>query len=224
MNYLGHYYCTIGYSETSRVCSLIPDIFPKFSYLHNQYFKSYDRSGLNDFEQKFMQGVDLHYADDLTFHNSKIFIESTQAIEQAIYRVKILETIKRKYLLAHILFELLLDHWIICHEPNINSSIYSEVENWKSDSLAQFLNKILGKTDKIQLLLESLEHFKSRRFLNFYAEETNLIKALHKVTGKISAWDYNEHTENAFKEVIKTVKEQLFYTQILKEVKRNRSL
>jgi hypothetical protein len=224
LNFLSHYFASSEYSENVRIATLLPDIFPKFSYLHNVYFKHYDTSKLNALELEFWRGIEVHYADDARFHSMASFQQFTKVIDDELKNDVVLAGIKRKFLIGHILYELLIDHWVISKQPEITTKIYQQFEALPPDSIQNFLTKIIADSKKIELLLQAFERFQERRFLAFYADETNLVKALHRVTGKISAWEYNENTEKSFINVIRETKTKIQYRTLFEYVSKNRKL
>jgi hypothetical protein len=223
MNFLSHFYCSAGQSDLTKIASLFPDVFPKFSYLHNTYFLQIDKRKLDSLELEILHGIEIHYADDKTFHSSDYFKHFNARIDEELKANEVTNPLHRKFLVSHILFELLIDHWIINQEPGIVSEVYQIAYDLDSEVLNRFLSKIIAKTEEINILLTAYEQFRSRRFLNFYAEESNLVKALHRVTGKISNWEYNEKTEDAFINIIQKIKQEIPYSTILDTVKSNRA-
>lgn len=223
MNFLSHFYCSLGQPDLTKLASLFPDIFPKFSYLHNTYFLQIDNNKFDPLELEILHGIDIHYADDKTFHSSDYFKQFNARIDEELKANEVTNLLHRKFLVSHILFELLIDHWIINQEPSIVSEVYQIVDDLDSVILDRFLSKIIAKTEEINILLTAYERFRSRRFLNFYAEESNLVKALHRVTEKISNWEYNEKTEDAFINIIQKIKQEIPYNTILDTVKSNRA-
>ncbi len=135
-----------------------------------------------------------------------------------------LKVLKRKFLISHVLYELILDHWILNQDPAIVSQIYQILENLPSNAIENFIRKVIHDKTKIQPLLESYQRFVERRFLNFYSQEENLVKALHRVSGKISQWEYNDLTEKSFISIIKQVKKEIEYEEVFSHVIKTRKL
>lgn len=222
MNYISHFYVSHSYHDQVRLAALFPDIFPKFSFLHNTYFKKFDHSRLSDIELNYWKGIEVHYADDANFHTMDSFNHFNRRIEELLEQSS-LKASKRKFLISHILFELILDHWILNQEPTIVSQIYKILEKLPPDSIENFIRKIIQDESQIRPLMDSYQRFVERRFLNFYSEESNLVKALHRVTGKISQWEYNDLTEKSFISIIKQVKSEINYEEIFSYVITNRN-
>lgn len=171
----------------------------------------------------FWLGIQVHYADDAHFHSMNSFTLFNRKIEKLMENSE-LKNLKRKYLVSHILYELILDHWIIRSKPDIVFQIYGILDDLPLRSMDDFLSKIIQDKGLIKSLLDAQIRFSERRFLNFYQEEENLVKALHRVTGTISQWDYNDLNKKAFISIIKEVKEEIDYEDVFTSVIKNRKL
>lgn len=209
MNYVSHFYCLKVQNPYYTLGALLPDILNNFSFLHNKHFKSYDPNLLNLEERMLWQGIAQHYADDNFFHSMSFFKKGMLLIEKEMHGNFLLKDLKRKYLISHVLYELILDHMILERSPYIISSIYNDLEAVDTIVLKNFLEKIIGENEEISLFLDSYVRFLNRRFLNFYTVENNLVKSLHMVSGKISQWEFNEEIVKEFVTIIKKVKEEI---------------
>lgn len=224
MNYISHYHASQGYSDYTRLATLLPDVFSRFSYLHNRYFLHFDPNGLTDFERELWTGIAIHYADDASFHQMDSFFRYCRYIEDDIKASPALQHTKRLYFVSHILYELILDHLVLKSNPIIHDEIYAILDTIDRGKIEQFLRKIIGDDNEISLILKPYDQFSHRRFLNFYSHEENLVKALHRVTGKISQWEYNEETENSFIKIIQKLKLEIPFEKIFQYVEDHRKL
>jgi hypothetical protein len=187
---------------------MLPDILHRFSFLHNKYFTSYNPQLLNAEGIQLWKGIEQHYADDSFFHSFSFFKNGMVRIEEEMKDSTRLNELKRKYLISHVLYELILDHMILERQSEIVSDIYTKLAEVEVLELKKFLENIIGKNEEIGLFLDSYGRFLNRRFLNFYAVESNLIKSLHMVSGKISQWEYEEKIVQEFAEIIKKIKKE----------------
>lgn len=222
MNFVSHYYCAKIEHPYYSLGVLFPDIFNKFSYFHNKFFSKFNPELLDENERMIWNGIEQHYKDDAYFHNSFDFKHFNAQIEIEIAQSELLSRLKRRYLVSHILYELILDYLIIQYQPNIVLSIYKDLEVCNKSVIHYFLEKIMEKHTEIDLFLESYDRFILRRFLNFYSEEHNLVKALHRVTGKISDWEYNEDSEGEFLNVIKKIKSEINFGKTFENIKSHK--
>lgn len=219
MNFVSHFYCAKERNPFYTLGVLFPDIFKKFSFYHNQFFVKFDSSLLTENEFFIWRGIEQHYSDDAYFHSFPDFKYFMSRIESEMSKFENLQSLKRKFLISHILYELILDNLILENEPEIVTSIYNDLDYCKKIEIQTFLEKIMKKNEAIDVFLESYDKFIVRRFLNFYSEERNLVKALHRVTGTISDWHYDEYTEISFVSVIKQVKSEIDFGKTFEKIK-----
>lgn len=224
MNFVSHYFCVKEKHPYYTLGVLFPDIFKKFSFYHNQYFTKFDTNLLTEKEQYIWRGIEQHYSDDAYFHSFPNFKHFMSRIEAEMAKSEVLSQLKRKFLVSHVLYELILDNLILEHNLDIVSGIYDDLDACSKDSIRLFLEKIMQKNEAIDVFLESYDRFILRRFLNFYCEERNLVKALHRVTGTISQWDYDEYTEKDFISVIQIVKSEIDFGKTFEYIKNHTKL
>lgn len=219
MNFVSHYFCSQDSDPYHNLGLMMPDIFPRFSFYHNRFFIRFDTSLLTEHERHLWQGIAQHYRDDAYFHNMDSFKHVMSRIEEEMKKNEVLLSMKRKYLISHVLYELILDHMLMERYSDIVSEIYVKMDSIVRQDILQFLEKIMGKHSQIEVFLNSYDHFMARRFLNFYSLEHNLVKALHRVTGKISDWAYNEETEFALIPIIQQIKSEINLDQTFENIK-----
>ena len=222
MNYISHYYCLKEKNPYYTLGVFLPDILKNFSFLYNRYFRSYVPTSLNTFELMLWRGIIQHYQDDAYFHDLSFFKLGMQQIEEAMNLSDALILLKRKFLISHVLYELILDNMILDRHPSLELEIYDDLAKIDITILRNFLRNIVGENEEIELYLYSLECFLARRFLGFYSMESNLVKSLHMVTGKISQWDLNDSIVNEFANIIKVQKQKIDFDMLFDSVKQYR--
>jgi hypothetical protein len=204
--------------------TLLPDIIPHFSYLHNKYFLHYNSQSLNKEEFQLWLGVENHYADDSFFHSMSLFKQGMISIEEEMHKNLVLKELRRKYLISHVLYELILDHLILERFPDIAENIYADLEQVDISKLGIFLKKIIGENEKVNLFLDSYDRFLDRRFLGFYGIDSNLVKSLHMVSGKISQWDFNKETINGFTAIIRKMKKEIDFKLVFESIFKHKEI
>jgi hypothetical protein len=111
---------------------------------------------------------------------------------------------------------------ILDRHPSLELEIYDDLAKIDITILRNFLRNIVGENEEIELYLYSLECFLARRFLGFYSMESNLVKSLHMVTGKISQWDLNDSIVNEFANIIKVQKQKIDFDMVFDSVRQYR--
>ncbi len=168
------------------------------------------------------RGIIQHYQDDAYFHDLSFFKLGMQQIEEAMNLSDALILLKRKFFISHVLYELILDNMILDRHPTLVLEINDDLAKMDITILRNFLRNIVGENEEIGLYLYSLECFLARRFLGFYSMESNLVKSLHMVTGKISQWDLNDSIVNEFANIIKVQKQKIDFDMVFDSVKQYR--
>lgn len=224
MNYISHYYCLKDKNPYTTLGTLLPDIIPHFSYLHNKYFLHFNSQSLNKEEFQLWLGVENHYADDKFFHAMSFFKQGMMRIEEEMHKSLVLKELRRKYLISHVLYELILDHMILERFPEIAEGVYADLEQVDIAKLNMFLKNIIGENEKINLFLGSFERFLDRRFLGFYAIDSNLVKSLHMVSGKISQWDFNKETIDGFTTIIRKMKNEIDFKLVFESIFKHKEI
>ncbi len=224
MNYISHYYCLKDKNPYTTLGTLLPDIIPHFSFLHNKYFLHYNTQLFNKEEFQLWHGVENHYADDKFFHAMSFFKQGMICIEEEMHKNLILKELRRKYLISHVLYELILDHMILERFPNIAEGIYADLGQVDIAKLRTFLENLIGENEKINLFLDSFDRFLERRFLGFYAIDSNLVKSLHMVSGKISQWDFNKDTIDGFTTIIRKMKKEIDFKLVFESIFKHKDI
>jgi hypothetical protein len=145
-------------------------------------------------------------------------------IEEEMHKSLVLKELRRKYLISHVLYELILDHMILERFPEIAEGVYADLEQVDIAKLKMFLKNIIGENEKINLFLGSFERFLDRRFLGFYAIDSNLVKSLHMVSGKISQWDFNKETIDGFTTIIRKMKNEIDFKLVFESIFKHKEI
>ncbi|MCE2962037.1 MAG: hypothetical protein ACK5UE_07465 [Chitinophagales bacterium] len=184
----------------------------------------YNSQSLNKEEFQLWLGVENHYADDSFFHSMSLFKQGMISIEEEMHKNLVLKELRRKYLISHVLYELILDHLILERFPDIAENIYADLEQVDISKLGIFLKKIIGENEKVNLFLDSYDRFLDRRFLGFYGIDSNLVKSLHMVSGKISQWDFNKETINGFTAIIRKMKKEIDFKLVFESIFKHKEI
>lgn len=219
MNYISHFYSLPSPSANATLGVLLPDIIPRFSYLHNKFFLHFDSDKLDAEERELWRGIAQHYTDDSIFHELPAFKIGMKRIENEMEKHDSLKDLRRQYLISHVLYELIIDHLLIERYPGIVGDIYKQIDGIEISTVLGFFDKIMDSKVQNDLFLNTFNRFVHRRFLNFYAIDSNLVKSLHMVSGHISQWEYNDITVHDFTSIIRKIKNEIAVDEIFENLK-----
>ena len=113
MNFLAHYHTAHTSITSYELLGLIlPDLVHDFSKLYNVHREAIFASE-NDFLLAIRNGIALHIKGDEIFHKHYTFVENEQFAKSLLLEANTL-TVKRKFIIAHVMVELIIDQYIIC--------------------------------------------------------------------------------------------------------------
>lgn len=156
MNFLSHYYVLKEENPYVVLGVILSDITTDFSKIYNQFIKNkYFPIEPNNI--LLLHGIKNHIKADDIFHNHVLF-DKMQEIAKSIMKSTFGETVKRQFVIAHVLVELMLDQYIIENNEEILNDFYSKLEKIELEEANKFFKKLN--------VLENKSHFK-RNFTKF---------------------------------------------------------
>jgi hypothetical protein len=199
LNFLSHYFRIKDADPYYKIGAAVPDIYPKFSFYFNKYInKESKEKEDNPVFQLISNGILKHYEDDVIFHQREEFKSFLEEMIIFMQNHPYLKDIQRKNFLAHIFYEIWLDHLVIVNYPGIEHKFYNDLNLIEINTIESFVEKKIHDKEANQLFLKQFSSFTKHEYMRFYTDREILIKALNQVTGKISKWEKNQDTTNAF--------------------------
>jgi acyl carrier protein phosphodiesterase len=180
MNYLTHFYFNTqqpvynSVSEYFHFGVVFPDILSVYD--RSLRFHSEDASGLPD---DFWMGIRNHLQMDIFFHKSEFFKTSYEQIRRHLTAAIPLQLDIRPFFLAHVIVEILLDHYLLNKNPDLALKFYSQllkcdVKQIVTSTEKHFSLDLIGLGDLIHKFLVT-------RFLEGYIELNNLIYPVNRM-------------------------------------------
>jgi hypothetical protein len=142
MNLIGHYACAAGSSPEVRVGSVLPDLASLYRRKVRALAvaRQLRREPPGDPAQEaLLAGVEFHHAVDVDFHRSPLFLQRTGAIQAALLEASRAPGLKR-FLPAHVLCELYLDHLLLRRQPALAEGFYRDVRGTQA-LLTEFMGR-----------------------------------------------------------------------------------
>lgn len=126
-------------------------------------------------------GCQGHYEADTWFHDCFYFNETTDKIEKdlALIQDKGLLAGQRKWFLAHLLSEMLLDRIIIDRHPLALDHFYEDLRQVPYEELERFLLQS-GKED-MGRFPQAHKGFMDSEFIRYYSSHQGLVESLNRV-------------------------------------------
>ncbi len=167
----------------------MPDLVKDFSKIYN---KQIDDEFITESEinKYILLGIENHIKADDIFHRHSLF-EELQEIAKSEMKKTFKGSLKRRYVIAHVLIELLIDKFVINNENTVLDTFYTKLDNIDINNANKFFEKI-----NIQ---ENTSHFKRNftkfirlKFLFRLKENEGIIFTLDKVFSKKLNYNFME--------------------------------
>lgn len=186
MNYLSHYYVDRLPKDPYYATGLVlPDLVrtatPKYRVKAINSHATHTQILPVHF-QSLQRGVNKHFEVDNHFHASYIFYNVQQNVKELVNATPFSPNINRKYFLAHIMVELLLDYFLIQQYPDLPKHFYQHITQANTTILTNFLSKQHKlPASATTAFATSFQHFISTQYLHHYQKISGVVYALSRV-------------------------------------------
>ncbi len=203
MNYFSHFFVDgIPNQHEYNTGLLLPDITrgKVRSFRHKLVFESTQ-------SEQFFRGCAAHYHADKKFHASsffnKILNDSSNIINTALFS----NALSRKWFLAHILAELMLDRILVKNYPQELDRFYYSLEAVDDNNLADFL-KQYGMSE-IDSFFEFFNHFRKVQYIHYYTDNNKFVYSLNRIMIRAGVSAISDSDQLVLQEVILRLEEKL---------------
>lgn len=183
----------------------MPDMVKDFSRIYNKRIEDEFIPTINS-NKEILLGIENHIKADDIFHKHILF-EQMQEIAKTEMKNEFGTKVKRQFVLAHVLIEIMIDQYVINNNETILDLFYNELSKIDVSKANLFFENL--KVD------EETSHFK-RNFTNFIRlkflfrlkENEGVIFTLNKVFSKRLNYDFLEDIEK-WNVVLNNIKESI---------------
>lgn len=205
MNFTAHYFTLQKENSYIVLGAIIPDVANDFSRIYNYAIEDKFIAKL-EINKLLFKGFVLHMKGDDIFHNHILFDEM-QTIAKRILNNTFETTLRRKYVIAHVLIELLIDQNIILNNPKILANFYKKLEEINIKEVNKFF-KTINIDEKTSHFQRNFTNFMKLKFLYRLKENEGVIFTLDKVFAKKLKHDFIENKEK-WNFVIEKIKKEI---------------
>ncbi|TAE86704.1 MAG: hypothetical protein EAY81_05220 [Bacteroidetes bacterium] len=203
MNYFSHFWVD-GKNDHHfyNVGLILPDFARKQvkSFLKPPVFNQANHEQLH-------QGCLAHYHADKLFHQSVFFTTLLHQANVIINSAPFSAGVNRKWFLAHIFVELMLDRLLTkAYKPALDS-FYHSLEQVSENELSDFLT-LYGASD-IDLFIRHYNHFRSARYIYFYPDNIKFVYSLNRIMIRAGAGELGENDQHVLLQAVLYFEEQL---------------
>jgi acyl carrier protein phosphodiesterase len=188
MNFLAHFYLDRSHQSSRFVVgAATPDLLSiynsglRIKAGHVDHLAAAQRAAV---DPQFLLGLERHFHADRVFHSSALFIAETHHLSEWLAQRFPEQDIPRKYFIAHILLELLLDKVLIGHDPRLLDDYYGHFQ-----ALAPF-HELHKATETVAAhpmpnYDAFLAKFVENKYLYHYTENDHLIYILRRLLRRV---------------------------------------
>jgi hypothetical protein len=199
LNFLSHYILDRDKSAEHTIGIALPDVYKHFTKEYNLHFLNSKAEDFNTQKQQdLIKGIHRHIEVDGIFHECEIFKMHTKLLEDSVFIGLESKNIKRQFFIAHILYEIILDHYICMIHPDIIDEYYDKIKSYSENTIHEIYQIIDPISEVPKLIQAQFEGFYNAQYIHYYKEERNIMVAIQKICRKIAPLDFNPAEEEVF--------------------------
>lgn len=181
MNYLSHFF--IDHKPEAHYYNaalILPDIT-------KAWIKKFDPAMLpnpaSEIHRQLLSGALQHYHSDKLFHASTFFEKYQSLINDKLKNIPLSDDVNRKWFIAHVLTELLIDRQIVKSHQSIVDDFYDSLNHVDDRELSVFLG-YFGMADPADFL-KFFGHFRNARYIYYYADNNKFLYSLGRIMMRV---------------------------------------
>lgn len=154
------------------------------------------------------QGALRHIQSDKLFHASAFFESNNQLFNQLIKDTPFSPALHRKWFIAHILFELMLDRIFVKYQPNLVNQFYDDLLSIDTQVLKSYLENMgASQSDRY---MERFRHFREVQFIRYYIDNNKLLYSLNRIMIRVNLPELSETDGIIMLELINKIEKHYF--------------
>lgn len=188
MNYLSHFFIdSKPEAHYYNAALILPDIT-------KAWIKKFDPAMLpnppSQIQSELLQGALQHYHSDKLFHTSAFFEKYQSLINNELKNIPLSDDVNRKWFIAHVLTELLIDRQIVKFHKTCVDDFYNSLNFIDDRELGLFLG-YFGMDDPGEFL-KFLNHFRNARYIYYYADNNKFLYSLGRIMMRVGIKELGE--------------------------------
>lgn len=155
-----------------------------------------------------LAGCKRHYQSDKIFHTSAFFEKYFSILNQMLKDVSFSPHFNRKWFIAHILFELLIDRTFVKKYPELVDGFYNDLNIITDEELMPFLH-FYGMVNTSQFS-DFLNHFREVQYIYQYADNNKFLYSLSRIMMRVGMSELGQDDGQKLLNIILQLEETLF--------------
>lgn len=175
MNYFSHFF--VDHQSGNHPYNtglLLPDV----TRGRLKGFRSPYNAG-DDIGTQFYMGCQAHYRADKLFHASHFFVRLSELALKHINNAPFSDAVHRKWFIAHILTELMIDRILVGKYRNLLNDFYESLTKAGDEHLRSFLEYF--EMDDVDSFFEFFNHFRSVQYIHYYTDNNKFVYSLNRI-------------------------------------------
>jgi hypothetical protein len=157
-------------------------------------------------QQEILQGCLQHYQSDKKFHTSPFFEHYQNLINRYLKQTPLSDDVNRKWFIAHVLTELLIDRQIVKLSPEVVDDFYFSLSEISDVELDRFLT-FCGMGDSTDFFT-FLNHFRKARYIYYYADNNKFLYSLGRIMMRVGMPELSEQDGRILLEAILSIEQR----------------
>ncbi len=204
LNFLAHFYFDRRKDDPHfNFGLLLPDLVRNFEPGTKLRLSGATFNG--NVEQSLFEGSLQHVESDKIFHSWEGFNEMMLIVTDAIRGAD--GNIKKDWFVAHILVELVMDHFLLLKQPDLAKRLYTDFEMLDMVHVQSFLAR--NHLPNFEQFDTGMGHFMHVRYLEKYHETASIIYALGRICTKVKLTPFTDSQVKLLKQIVHTLVEQM---------------
>lgn len=212
MNLLSHFYLdrdlvnsyfTVGAATPDLLSIYNSNVRAKAVHLRKM-----DEETADKINPAFLDGLKRHFFADGVFHTSPLFQKETRRISELLVEFFPHTTVPRKFFIAHILLELMLDKVLIDLHPGLLDSYYGHFQSLQPFRVIRSSTE-LAVGANLPNYENYMTNFLRKKFLFHYAEYDHIAFVLRRILRRVRISETGFLDTDAFTELMATYESEL---------------
>lgn len=162
----------------------------------------------NDMHQQIAEGCLQHLSSDKHFHASPFFEQQLDLVKQHIAKFSFTPQLQRKWFIAHILMELMLDRMMCKLFPNKLDEYYNDLLKIDETDIRAFFEQ--NQATQFELFWQHFEHFRSVQYIRYYVDNNKLVYSLNRIMQRVGLNALSEIDTDLMLNLIEDIEKDYF--------------
>lgn len=223
MNFVAHFYLDRHYGNSSfAIGAATPDLLSIYNAelrIKNAQVQKVDTDSLSPVGQELLKGVERHFLADRIFHSSEFFTAETQFLSRSFADNFMDGDVPRKYFIAHVLLELMLDKVLIDNNPGLLEEYYHQFDEPDDFGEIHAATELISGRD-LPNYDHFLQKFSENRYLYHYRRWDHIVYVLSRIMRRVNIEAREFLVDERFQHIMEQYEERLgslypaFFTEI----------